>query len=349
MRKLKVHVLFEHGINLRPHASASLRLIRPLSYPPLRERVAVTFGHRLWGEMPDLVMVDRHWRPDIQPEMVKVLADDVRWRGAKLIYWLDDNFFYLNNNTSNARMESFQAFLQYCDGLVVSTPELQTYFSNTTNLIFLPSALDERLIMRNPSTRKDPNKIIIGYMGTPTHDEDLRLILPAFERIHAQYPGRIALQVVGALNQEKIRQWDALKKLPIEILEPLVFESEYQLFLLWFTGTVHWDFALAPLVDNAFNRYKSDIKFLDYTAAGAPGIFSRVPSYSATVKSDETGILVDNVDDDWYAAMDRMVNDTEARTRLLWNARDYLYQQRTLANCWPNWLNTLETAVHWRH
>lgn len=349
MRKLKVQVLYEYGTNLRPHASASLRLIRPLSYFRLRDRVDVSFGHRLNNEAYDLVMVDRLWRPDIQPALVKDLAKEVHRKGAKLIYWLDDNFAFLKYEGPQAAVyqESFNAFLRYCDGLVVSTPELMKYFSNQKNLAHLPSALDEQLIARKLPTRISQKKITIGYMGTSTHDEDLRMVIPALQSIQEHLPGCVTFQIVGALNHEKLKTWDTLKSLPIQILEPLPFESEYQLFMLWFTGSVQWDLALAPLVDNEFNRYKSDIKFLDYTAAGAPGIFSHSYAYSGTVKPGETGLLVNNTLEDWTNAVQSLIDNPQLRLDLINNARDYLYEERILAKCWPDWLRVLEEAVEW--
>lgn len=345
MSKLKVHVLYEYGENFRPHASASLRLLRPLKYPSVREAVDVTFGTGL-GDAgnPDLVLVDRLWRPDIQPEMAHRLADDVHRRGAKLSFWFDDHFLALEGIKPIPAhlLDSFRAFLDVSDSCVVSTPALKAAFEGSKPVLFLPSALDERIVVRKAAQPGDDRPLVIGYMGSATHDQDLALVLPALQEISDSRLGKIRFEILGAVHREKLEQWDALKKLPVSLLAPMSQENEYPMFMLWFTGTVCWDLAIAPLVDNSFNIYKSDIKFLDYTAAGVPGIFSKVAPYSGTVEHDNTGLLVENNPTAWVDAIDRLAREAPLRRELLRNAEAYLYQHRTLAQCAGNWVETLQ-------
>ena len=97
---------------------------------------------------------------------------------------------------------------------------------------------------------KQEEKIFIGFMGTATHDRDLEFVLPIIRQICAQYPGRIQFQIVGAVNEQDIQRRAEFQGLPIQILQPRLFEVQYPLFMLWFTGTVRWDIGIAPLVDN---------------------------------------------------------------------------------------------------
>lgn len=347
MKPLNVHVLYEYGVNFRPHASASLRLLRPLTYPTIRDRVNVTFGFDVDDSHPDLVLVDRLWRPDIRPELVESLAATVHGKGAKLIYWFDDNFMALDGRKSipTVLKESFQRFLDLSDGYVVSTQSLQDGFSQKEHIIFLPSALDERLIVQKTSIQQSDEKLVIGYMGSATHDEDLKLVLPALQTINERYPGRLQFEVVGALNQEKLANWPELQGLPIRVLQPLPQEHEYPLFMLWFTGATHWDFAIAPLVDNYFNSFKSDIKFLDYTAAGVPGIYSNVLPYASSVEDHKTGLVVENTQDQWETSLVEMIENAALRSNLLRQASVYLYSRRTLIRCADCWVNTLHDMV----
>lgn len=345
MKRLKVHVLYEYGINSRPHASSSLRLLRPLNYPTVREEIDVTFGPGLDGAgSPDLVVVDRLWRPDIQPDMAHRLADEVHRLGSKLSYWFDDNFLALEGIKPIPAhlLDSFRAFLAVSDSYVVSTPNLKETFDDVKPIVVLPSALDERIIVRKVPQTVDHRPLMIGYMGSATHDQDLALALPALREICERYQGKIRFQILGAVNREKRKKWDELEKLPVELISPMTHENEYQLFMLWFTGTVCWDIAIAPLVDDRFNIYKSDIKFLDYTAAGVPAVFSKLPSYSGTVEHGKTGLLVENDQKAWVEAVDRLIREAPLRHELLRNAEAYLYQHRTLAQCAGKWVETLQ-------
>jgi glycosyltransferase involved in cell wall biosynthesis len=176
-------------------------------------------------------------------------------------------------------------------------------------------------------------------MGTPTHDDDLLMILPVLQRVAKEYPERVMFQLIGGV--EHASTWTALKDLPLRIVRPHPSETEYPLFMAWLTSQIHWDIALAPLSDTPFNACKSDIKFLDYCALGAAGIYSRVPAYANSVQDQETGWLVDNDPSRWYEALVRLIETSTLRRRLAERAQRYLYSERVLAKRAADWLPVL--------
>jgi len=342
--------LYEYGLDMRPFGSSQLRLIRPLTHPEIREKVEVTFGRELGSRAPDLVFVDRLWRYDVRPADVTGLAEEIHRQGGKLIYWFDDNFSEVSARVSadaSQRKDIFRAFLDASDGYVVTTPALCEAFTVPNKKIcIIPNTLDERLIV--PRTLLSQNgypKTVIGYMGTPTHDDDLRMIVPALRMLNEKYPGRLQFQIVGALPRHKLNQWEEMKRLPLEILQPDPVEIEYPPFMVWFTGTVAWDIALAPLIDTPFNRAKSDVKFLDYTAAGAPGVYSAVDAYVSSVEQRKTGILAENDPIIWAEAIEELILDPGLRVELIQNATNYLYGKRTIQNFAEEWLKTVYEFV----
>ena len=129
--------------------------------------------------------------------------------------------------------------------------------------------------------------------------------------------------------------------MPAYWLRPEVQESEYPLFMLWFSTKVRWDIAISPLQDTAFNRCKSDIKFLDYSAIGAAGVYSRVPAYEATVRHGETGWLAENNTEAWVEALEALLTDDELRDRIAANATRYLFSERVLERTAGRWLEAL--------
>jgi glycosyltransferase involved in cell wall biosynthesis len=124
----------------------------------------------------------------------------------------------------------------------------------------------------------------------------------------------------------------ALEGLPIRFVSPKPDEVEYPLFMLWFTSRLGWDIALSPLADTPFNRCKSDIKFLDYSAIGAAGIYSRVPAYESSVEHLKTGWLIKNDVEAWTEAIEELLCNNHLRAHLSQNATRYLYTERTLAH-----------------
>jgi glycosyltransferase involved in cell wall biosynthesis len=80
--------------------------------------------------------------------------------------------------------------------------------------------------------------------------------------------------------------------------------KHYPQFVDWFRGVASYcDLAIAPLVDTEFNRCKSELKFLQYSAVGLPSLSSNCPPYSNIVKHGIDGILVENTTAAWYKAI----------------------------------------------
>ena len=105
----------------------------------------------------------------------------------------------------------------------------------------------------------------------------------------------------------------------------------YPDFVPWLRGQSRaWDIAVAPLQDTPFNHHKSDLKYLEYSALGLPGIFSDVTPYSDSVRHDDTGLLCANTTEAWCAAIVRLAQDAALRERLATAARRYVVGERCL-------------------
>ena len=359
MNRPRIHILYEYDANLRPHGSAFIRLLRPLTYPTLRESLNVTSGLRYDGQDVDAVIVDRLWRPDISPALAESLVEDIRQAGARLIYALDDNLLDLPARQltlipqttawpTEEHIWVVRLFLRHADFVMVTTPALrERLWGFNPNIVVVPHALDERLLVRGgPPPLNSPfgqRRKVIGYMGTLTHDDDLMMILPALQTIWERHGSEIEFQIVGGIGQADTLQ--ALKELPVRMVNPRPGEAEYPLFMLWFSSRLHWDIAISPLKDTSFNRCKSDIKFLDYSAIGAAGVYSRVPSYESSVRHLETGWLAENEVGAWVEALETLLSDDGLRMKIARNATRYLYAERILARCAANWLKALGTLL----
>ena len=148
---------------------------------------------------------------------------------------------------------------------------------------------------------------MIGYMGTFTHDDDVRMIAPALRPVLERRRDRIEFQLVGAVGQSATL--DAFGDLPVRVVNVDPADMEYPAFVAWMISHMHFDVGIAPLRANDFTRCKSDIKYLDYGALGIPGIFSRGPAYEQTVRHLETGYLADNDPEAWEEGLNRLLDD----------------------------------------
>lgn len=343
-----IFVLYEHGLSLRPHSSPFLRLIRPFSHPMVSAQIDTTFGLDYNNEPADLVIIDRLWRRDISLPLAQELVNKIRLRGIRFIYSLDDNYFDLafNENAWPTReiLPIVSFFLRQADGVLVTTPVLrQRLLEYNPNIHVLPNQLDERLLVIRPQAGAanfiDQDHLVIGCMGTFTHDEDIKMVLPALRSICERHSGGIEIQVIGVVSKDETRQ--ELKALPVRYIYPAPEEHEYPLFMLWYTGQVNWDVAISPLQSTPFNDCKSDIKFLDYASIGAAGIFSQSPAYSESVRHQHNGWIVENNPASWEEALETLLRQPELRLKIARNASQYLYQERILAKRAADWINVI--------
>lgn len=78
-----------------------------------------------------------------------------------------------------------------------------------------------------------------------------------------------------------------------------------------------WDIGLAPVGSSLFENCKTTLKYLEYSAMGVAGIYSNSPLYGATVRHDETGLLVANTPAAWLDAIERLADDATFRKRIV--------------------------------
>jgi glycosyltransferase involved in cell wall biosynthesis len=344
----KVHVIYEYGNDYRPYSSSFLRLIRPLTHPSVQAHLDTTFSLDYNNELVDVVIIDRLWRFDVSLPLVQELVNKIRRKGTHIIYSLDDNYFDLASYEQSQPLSEILSvvsfLLRQADAVLVTTPALrQRLLKYNPNIHILPNQLDERLLVpRYPSEKNlklDQKHIVIGYMGTFTHDDDFMMVVPVIKSIQLRYPGRVEFQIVGVVSQEQTRK--IVQELPVRFVFPRPEEHEYPLFMLWLTGYIRWDIAISPLVSSAFNDCKSDIKFLDYSSIGAAGVFSSSPAYSSTVIHRQNGWLVENTPGAWEEALANLIQDEPLRLTIAQNASRYLYSQRTLAQHATDWVKTI--------
>ena len=306
----------------------------------------------------DAVIVDRLWRPDITPSLVDELVESVHRSGARLVWALDDNLVDMPSRVvqlevgsvvwpSERHRESLRLLLGGADAVWVTTPNLRDrVVSENRNVSLLPNMLDERLLVKAPEPRSghacSKRRLTIGYMGTPTHDADLMMVVPALQAVYGLFGDRLTLEIVGGIGKAETRE--SLRNLPVRYVGPAPAEHEYPYFMLWFTRTRHWDVAIAPLEDTAFNACKSDIKYLDYAAIGAAPVCSNVAAYADTVCHGETGWLVENETSAWVEALRALLSDADFRQRLSTGATDYLYARRILGVGIDKWSSALVSA-----
>lgn len=147
-------------------------------------------------------------------------------------------------------------------------------------------------------------------------------ILYAGSADHAGPVQDIAVPALQALRQQGVAfEFEVAGPqlaLPGELAAVTHFHSRmpYEQWLA-FRNERRWDVALAPLPDSAFHACKFHNKFLEYTAAGAPCVYSDVPPYSEAIAHGRTGLLAANAPAAWVEAIRRLLEDPGLGARLV--------------------------------
>jgi len=354
-KRLRVHALFESDDGITPFGASQIRILRPLLHPSNSDSIELTFDVKLPDKQLDAVFIDRLWRHDIdiysQLEAQQRLLSTLAYRDIPFIYSLDDNLLDLNENPgSRAWPGAIQKlicrrFIQGASAVVVSTDAIRNRIGRLNeNIVVLPNQIDDTLIDRDIAvkrTTRNSDKITFGYMGTFTHLDDLISVAGPLRNILGQHE-RLEFQVVGVGNPADIYSLFAKRK--PTLVEVPGDQVQYTRFLRWMQREISWDFAIAPLEGGAFNDCKSDIKFLDYSILGIPGIYSRRPSYGNTVKQGQNGLLAESYQE-WLDALDSMVLDDSLRNRLASQCSSEVWENRTLARHATKWADVIRRVL----
>ena len=352
MARARIHVLHGfYGAGI-PYSCTYVRLLCPLTHPSLAERVEVTHGSTEAIPDCDLLVVERHtlWPYERQLDAFARTLARCRQRGVPVLYELDDNLLDLHHDAPweiypGAALRGVVSYLvREADGVIVSSTALAERLAHLrTGVLVVPNALDERLFEAGAeSAAKHGSTITIGYMGTLTHEADLRMVLAPLRALLRRHTGRLRFELVGGAEKDRVAS--LFEGLPFRGRET-GGDDPYPRFVTWMRRHLAWDVAIAPLEDDAFTRCKSDLKYLDYGALGIPGVFSDVRPYRETVRHRETGLLAANDEKAWADALEEIVSDAALRSRIATNARAEVRGGRMLRTNAVRWRDAIETIV----
>jgi len=94
----------------------------------------------------------------------------------------------------------------------------------------------------------------------------------------------------------------------------------------YFMGTEHFDIGLAPLLDSDFSKSKYFNKYIEYTNAGIPAIYSDCTLYRQVIVPEFNGKLCSNNPVSWFDAICDWIDHPEKRKKVITNAQKHIYE-----------------------
>ncbi len=269
-------------------------------------------------------------RTALQMRLISTFIATAAEKNIPYIYEIDDNLLEVPagkdpNGLYAAYAPHLKKLMENAVGLTVSTETLaQVLRPYNSNVTVVPNLISKRLWGGVVSKSRERTRRIL-YMGTKTHSEDLDFVLPILEAVRRRHPS-LRLSLIGITNDRALPDW-------VDVIEVPNEQKSYGRFVSFLREqSKPVDFAIAPLVDTEFNRFKSWLKILDCGAAGLPVVASKVHCYEAVVgKESVTGLhLVRNEPKAWEDTLVRLLTNRSVLQKEGTALRDWVFENHSL-------------------
>jgi glycosyltransferase involved in cell wall biosynthesis len=260
--------------------------------------------------------------------------------GKKVVIDCDDDYLAIDESNpvydqfkEGARDRAFlSAVLSLASVITVSTEPLKKKFYD--HFKKLHGIEKEIVVVPNMNDVNDwkydkvkPDKFTIGYSGSTSHLLDFKMIIPALVSVMKKYP-HIYFETIGIVGKDDVGK--IYDDIPQDIRNRMGLvgaTATFEEYPEWL-GAKGWDIGIAPLLDTAFTRGKSHIKWMEYSMFEIPTIASRVYPYfmplagREIIRHNETGMLARN--NQWEGMLEDLILDEAKRRRLGKNAYNFI-------------------------
>lgn len=292
------------------------------------------------AQRADLIIIQRHF-PAASTE--KALRAILRLK-VPIVYDLDDLFLdvpplHPHYNDLSKRVPYIKWILKEADLVTVSTTPLQEVLKQYTarRIHVLPNLVDWRSFDAPPRPRNRQFNLLIS--GTSTHQGDWSLIEEPLAEILNIHRENVNAIFFGELPK-RFSDHPSVRLIN--------FQPDYRSYALRLRELdIHA--ALVPLEDTKFNRCKSNIKWLEYSAAGIAGVFSDLLPYNSSIRNGETGLLVDNTAEAWFRSMEQLLANPEITFAMIENARREVREFHSIGSISDKYLTVLNDLLGQKH
>jgi glycosyltransferase involved in cell wall biosynthesis len=298
-----------------------------------RDAADVTAEDLLWSDVLFLIRSGS--------ERMNVLFNEARRLKRFIIAYWDDNPFDVPKSSAShgsfaAMLPRITAVMKGADAAVCSTRACAEVFQHATGreVGVLRSCPVINPVSDWKSRDRDQSGSVFGYAGSTDHWVVVQeMIFPALEELLLRKVV-FTCEIMGP----DVKVPDHLKACVV-LREPIYQYEEW----LKVRNSLKWNFALAPLKQSAFNRCKTPNKFLEYSAAAIPCIFSEIEPYTELVVAGENGLFAGNSETSWADAISLMIRDGELRNSIAEKALRIAQAEYGCARIVPEYKRLLES------
>ena len=241
----------------------------------------------------------------------------------------------LNLSFSNALLPMIRSVGE-ADLVTVPTQTLKdALISYNRNIDVLPNYLDTHFwqISKLNFNLPEKSQLVLGYLGRENHKPDLEFIQPVISKLLTKFGDKLRFTVWGLQPPNELLQFPQTKWVRISTIFYDNFVSFFQ--------RQHADIFIAPLVDNVFNRCTSQVKFLEYSALGAPTVASNLEPYNSIIINGQNGFLA-STSEEWEYYLTKLLTDPNLRYELALHAQETIEKDWLLLNNAYKWVETYQ-------
>ena len=321
------------------------RLVQPLRFLKRTglikdARMSWFSGDNIWGEKDGRLVMEEKlfynickdadviWSnfTAVRDDMLRML-DARKQFNSKLILDIDDNLYAVHRDNPVARsadvfIKEIELSLKIADGLTVSVPTLKKLYEPLNKNIFVqPNGIDLKLW--KPKHKKN-KKLKIGWRGAYGHLPDLNLIKSAIEAICKDYDCEFV--TFGAKPDFTFTGHSHIE--PVGLVE---FPKKI--------AQANFDIGVVPLIDSSYNRCKSNLNILEFSALKVPVVAS------PTENQKDMKCLYATSNYEWYEKLERLVKDEMLRKKVAEEQYNDLlnrFDMNKLVKPLSEWMDKLE-------
>lgn len=248
------------------------------------------------------------------------LAAVLKQSGRLCVLFLDDDFLSIKDYYKRRRLQ-VKALIKilHISDIFISTNDLlaerMCRLGRITRYVRMDTAVNSNEICKRKF--KNNNKIkIVYYTNQGISDDFDEIITPIIPKLYEKYGDRIEWTFFTV--HPDLGEWG--KKMKVKYVPRLPL-NEFRKKL----QDGNFDIGISPLKYSEFSKCKYINKFMEYSMAGIPGIYSNVEPYKSFIKHNITGILC-NTESDWLNAVD-VFFDNKKRNNCVLQAQKQLVEE----------------------
>lgn len=197
--------------------------------------------------------------------------------------------------------------LEISDAIIVSTEFIKdgllTLFPDK-KIYVIPNGIDFDVWDSIKKSEKD-DKVRIIYTGCQNHHSDLAIVKKPIMALIEEFKNLEFIMAAPFTSWEDVKHDRVFVNTawaPIDLFPKMV-------------SSWKGDIGIAPLKDSNFNRAKSNLRWLEYSAMSIPTVASNIYPFKNSIRNGIDGIVC-NSTQEWYDAIRSLILDKAKRSRM---------------------------------